>query len=1276
MKAREIERLLAQQPTATPPAELADRIKAEIPEHLEVAPELLDEPVKTLPRRRVWRMLKVAAVVMPLLLTVLVSRHLVDRYDDFEQALVTTQADQPNPEPAPAAAVSPSDSAAAEEKASPQPEPAEVITSETTVAEEHALPLPEPTEPLDTDSLGQSSSTAGIPLAHAKRAEELGLGRIEARVCWQGEPLPGVTVFVEGEAKQGRATAVTNVNGEAQIRFLPAGEYTLRAELDTFESQTAQLRINKRQVANVDIQMVARPVKERITVTSGYKTISSPSPLLASSDISELEELPVGRDTVGDEIAVSDSRFAGSALGRTMPAAFDGVKKQQPATWKRSHLVANSSRLMIGDREELPLRGLQAEVAIDGFRARVVLDLYFYNDHNRRVEGTFKLRLPDNASPYYFAFGEEQMVGGLPRDQPSFQTDRNQPGRLSPGDLSRQRKQRWRNVKEARMVPKEQAAHAYTETVRRRVDPALVEWSGAGIYSARVYPLAPRRLHRIVIGYDVDLLEVDGNLEYRLDLPATAAKRSVDISVAELDRPIQITPEVEGTTSNGRRLYRWQQDDLRTVTVRIPAPGNIMLTDEYDQAGPLLAARLRPELPAASDTGAATDAIFLVDTSLSSSPDRFAIWMRLLPAILEQNRDTIERFAVLFFSVDRHWWQPQLVRNRSGNVEQLLGDAEDLVLEGASDLAAALSEAGSPGPEGLAAGSRPRTIFLLSDGHATWGERDLAGVAARLDAPVFAYRTGLAGTDTSALAAVARVSGGAVFSVIGDSEISSAATAHRSRSWQIDGIELAGCSDLVLAGRPSDLYPGQTVMLAGRGTPERGSQVVLHLSRGRKELTLRLTAAHLLRSELATRTYGTIATGQLESYAHLTEQYSRAYARHFRVPGRTCSLLMLDSEADYQRFNIKPAEDAYIVKTTTVNQLVPASATASELQLPDQRQLFSAWLQRLPQMPGVNLQVPAYLNVAVQQIPEQSFTIRPQPLRCQVRRLDQIPPQLTEILLPDQVDYDLLSAEAERRLVEHSAADALKALSSLVEANPGDPVTVRDVALSAVGWGLGGHAHSLLQRVIETRPAEPHSYHQMARVLTELGNTELALVYYELCLAARWDSRFGDLHRIIGLDYLRFLRRIEAGELQTSLAELAGSRLDRLEQQHSPSSADLLVVLTWNTDRTDVDLRVTEPSGEECSYQNATTRIGGTLSRDVTDGYGPEMYLLPRAVAGSYRVRANYFTSDRNRASARSKVYATIYQSWGRPDERVSHKVVTLTQGQETVDIATIKIGK
>ena len=84
--------------------------------------------------------------------------------------------------------------------------------------------------------------------------------------------------------------------------------------------------------------------------------------------------------------------------------------------------------------------------------------------------------------------------------------------------------------------------------------------------------------------------------------------------------------------------------------------------------------------------------------------------------------------------------------------------------------------------------------------------------------------------------------------------------------------------------------------------------------------------------------------------------------------------------------------------------------------------------------------------------------------------------------------------------------------------------------------------------------------------------------------------------------------------------------------------------------------------------------MGGALTQDVTTGYGPEMYTLPSAKPGTYRVRVNYFADDVSRATTRTKVYATIYQKWGSPQEEVIRKVVSLTTGKEMHDIAIIKI--
>src|SRR5262249_32632456 len=133
-------------------------------------------------------------------------------------------------------------------------------------------------------------------------------------------------------------------------------------------------------------------------------------------------------------------------------------------------------------------------------------------------------------------------------------TDRD--ASADPAELMQQRKTEWVQPKEARMVPREKAQIADGQTVRRRGDPAIVEWAGAGAFSARVFPLAPHRLHRIVVGYDVDLTPIGNDLEYRLDLPEHVPSSVIDVSVA--GGTATATPEVAPRKVAGRALYHFE----------------------------------------------------------------------------------------------------------------------------------------------------------------------------------------------------------------------------------------------------------------------------------------------------------------------------------------------------------------------------------------------------------------------------------------------------------------------------------------------------------------------------------------------------------------------------------------------------------------------------------------------------------------------------------------------------------------------------------------------
>jgi len=984
----------------------------------------------------------------------------------------------------------------------------------------------------------------------------------------------------------------------------------------------------------------------------------------SKSDAKRDESMPAAaaaKETAADD----DEKASGGKDG----------KDDEPKTWKRSTNLANTSRLMIGDSESLPIEGMQVHAEVDGFRARVVIDFFFFNPHDQQYEGTFNLRLPNGASPWFLAFGQSAWATET-GTEPKYDDQKTVRGQgLLPDPIMRAREASWIEPKQAFMVPREKAAFAYGETVRRRVDPALMEWSGSGVFDARIFPIGPRKLHRVVVGYDMDLTAVGDDLELQLPIPEGVPTSIVDLDIA---KPKGVTVAVTPTVKGDGGWYRLTNVSGQVVTARLAKAKGIALAGVDPAIGPLFAARVEPVLPATHAAGRSGRAVFMVDTSMSSNPDRFNVWLALLRSLLDENRGTIEHFAVMFFDVETAWFREEFVANTPENVAALLEHANGLVLEGATDLGAALREASRPRWLADPATAEPWDVFLLGDGAATWGEADRYALSERLRgggaSALFAYQTGMAGGDDATLQHLARESGGAVFSVVGESEVVAASKAHNARPWEIRGVALEGATDVLIAGRPRVVFEGQTLLVVGRGAIAPGAAVVLSLAQGGVTKEVRVKLASVITSELAARTYGQLAVAQLEELLEGTEPQAGAYARHFRVTGASTSLLMLDTKADYERFGIVPEADWKVIVAQPAGESVARVLALLAERLGDPKAAFESQLAKLATIPGVMLELPAELRVLLTALPRTSYEVPDVPLRTKSRTREGIPAGVLAQLAAQTPEYDTLTTEAERRYREYGPDDALKALSSLVEAQPGDGVLARDIGFSAMTWGLHVQAHNLFARVARARPFEPQTYRAMALSLAAAGRDDLALAYFEIGLAGRWDPRFGEFREILLQDYLRFLGAEGAKGLDPGLAKYATTRAIELRSQVQVAEADILATITWNTDNTDVDLHVIEPSGEECFFSHPTTASGGRLTRDVTQGYGPEMYVLPKAPAGKYLLRAKYYASDVNRASARTKVYATITRNWGRANEETETRVVTLEVGKDMHDLMTVGV--
>ncbi|MEM6997274.1 MAG: hypothetical protein AAF721_42610, partial [Myxococcota bacterium] len=649
--------------------------------------------------------------------------------------------------------------------------------------------------------------------------------------------------------------------------------------------------------------------------------------------------------------------------------------------------------------------------------------------------------------------------------------------------------------------------------VRRKVDPALAEWAGAGVFNARIFPIQPGGTHRVVVGYDVDLTAIGDDLELRLPVSGGGGAVSMALDVAQPPgSKIDVTPAVQPEPAGDRAIYRLRGPTSDAVVLRIHDAHDTVL---HGHAGTerFFATRFTPELPRSAAANSSRAAVFAVDTSLSSNPERFQIWRTMLAEILENNRNEIDEFAVMTFSVGTGWWRDGFVANTPQNVAAAVRFTDGLALEGATDVGAALAEASRPH---WLDGPKAWDTFLLSDGAATWGEADVYAIGSRWSKTggdaLFAYSTGIPGGATGFLTKLARDSGGAVFSVVGESEVAAASVAHRARPWEIVSIEYEAGTDLMVEGRPRMLFPGQRLTLVGRGEPAASAPVVLTLRQGDDVRTIRTTIGRAMPSELAPRRYGQVAVDQLEDLVTATRPQAVAFARHFRVTGRTCSLVMLETDDDYARAGIggTEQEDAAVVARTGGGEAVADALAQLGKRLGDPKLRVLEELSRLQSMPGVELHPRPDVIRRIRALPSSAFSVSAEPVRCTPDRADALPPALAAQLGKRQPEYATVVAEAELRFQGNDRDCALVALSSMVEANPGDAVLARDVAFTAASWGMQGQAAQLLQRVAHARPYEPITYHALGQTLAESGNDDLAALFFEIALGGDWDARYGD----------------------------------------------------------------------------------------------------------------------------------------------------------------------
>jgi hypothetical protein len=1012
---------------------------------------------------------------------------------------------------------------------------------------------------------------------------------------------------------------------------------------------------------------------EAASKTGQQKDWAPGSPVTGESDKKMDEKGKAGPGT----------RPQGDTVGGS-PSGGEGEKKPDkpapPKVWHRDRARPTFARVYVGDRKSLDLVSLHVNVVIEGHRARTTVDHVFRNPHDRQLEGLFEYPLPAGASPSYYA-----MFLGATRDSeparfkpPAAGKPPVLPETLAPAQLARQVDAAdWGQLQEARLVPPEKAVETYEEVVRGQIDPALLEYASGNTFRGRVFPIPARGYNRVILAYEETLPVAQGQLVYRFALPGVKLNElrvAVQADAREVKSPTFLPKEARKDATTERVTFTHTWTDTRPkgeiVFAAKPADATVQSTSgRHGEKGPLyLSARLRPTLPqVAKEEPFAKHAVFLLDTSYSEHPSRFGVSMKLLKAVLEGD-DEIKHFNVLTFNAGAAWLSPKgwFANSKEGR-EAALKALDGLVLEGATDLSAALDKLTEPG---FIEKKTPLACFVLSDGHLTWGQTDVAPLLARFRSRsgnptrFFCYRTGLGQENAELFDALTR-DGGGTFQCHGEADVAAAAKAHRRQCLEVARIRVdGGAEEMLVAGRRSAVYPGGELHVVAR-VPKPGKTKVHVEGRFQGQKFAQSFNVEVREDgELAPRSWGEVA---VESLLSLNEPWVEglvtAYCQEFNIGSRAASFLVLESKQDYERFDIKKEKDRSLKKDLDLYLEEAWSEAAAGRSL---KQAYARLLYVIDKQTKVLTGTEnADLKKMLDLLTEEDCALPVAPVKGAVLTKKDANADYLAARAKDRRAPHPYIDEAQRRYNDGDVDGAVRVLSTIIEENAGRGDALRLVGYRLLDLKQPAQAAGLFNRVLRSRPFEPHSFRDLARSLEDANRHPLAALMYEAVLAGTWHNRFGEaLKAVTREEYARLLRAaVKETKRPQKQRDFFAARLKGLASSEAP--ADLRVSITWNTDATDVDLHVVEPGGAKVYYQNTKSSAGGELSPDQTRGYGPERYHIRRAPKGEFRLYVHYYGENRNLLGGETHVSVTITRWAGTDKEKVERRTVILSRGGE-----------
>jgi vault protein inter-alpha-trypsin, metazoa len=935
---------------------------------------------------------------------------------------------------------------------------------------------------------------------------------------------------------------------------------------------------------------------------------------------------------------------------------------------------------VVNERNANPmvLQDLSVDILVVGQTAVTTMEMTFYNPNTRIMEGEFQFPLANGQQVSRFALD----ING--------------------------------KLREGVVVDKALGRKAFEDIVRRGVDPGLLEKTEGNNFKARVYPMPAKGTRRVLIAFEQELHERGGQDYYFLPITANVTLKNFKVRTevvsrfvkADIQNSLQLDFKQERNSyiSEVSKQNFTLNQNIALTFPKIEKPQTISATQgskSYFYGNIALSDTKAKSSPIPKEIG------LLWDASHSAIQRDREKEFAFLDAYFKELKDT----KVVLSTFNIRSAKPLTFEVKNGNWQALKSHLESLQYDGATD--------------GNAIDFNLKTdeILLFSDGIFNFGSKEFSvnEVVKQAKIPVSVVNAS-AVANTPKMQYLANATGGS-FIDLTTLTTEQALNVVRTVPFQLLDIE-------VKSGKVTEIFPqkGATISkgnftLAGKLQSE---EAILVLSFGypkkvivQKEVKF-VANRDASESEfnLLRRIWAEKQIAQLQREGVEQKQID-AVGREYGIVTEGNSLIVLETVEDYVRYRITPpTELQQEYSKRLANEQKQKEDTAKRIldRVVEQSAEQSKWWNTQYPLKGskpknkmVIMEEAAYsedsdaiAEVAAIATPSQimersaskDVSSNAMAKRATAPRSTPapVPVPASKIELnaynPDTPYLKVMEYTGEAKAVETyyklkkeygntpsfyvDVADyffkkgnreqAILVVSNLAELGLDDPQLLRMLGYKLSNYNAKKEAVWVFRKVVTLREEEPQSFRDLGLALADDGAYNEAVKNLYKVVTSEWSSRFGDIQIVTMNDINSLVARHKGIDV---------SYIDKRLLKKEP--VDVRVVLSWDTDSCDMDLWVTDPKDEKCYYQNTLTYLGGKISRDVTQGYGPEEFMLKKAEKGKYKVQVDYFGTRSQKQLMPVNLRITFYTHYGTPQQKQQETTVRLSNAKEVIEVGSFE---